>query len=93
MDTDIAVSEALSSSTAAGTATACVECLVSFGMDPTVAAAFAVLLGVLARLLADWLQRRLAERRKASNDDPPDDEPPTGAAPVLTPTLATEATP
>lgn len=90
MDTDMALSEVLSSGTAAGTATACVECLISFGIDPTVAAAFAVVLGVVARLVADWVQRRLAERRKRSHDQPPDDEPPTGASPVLNPTFATE---
>jgi len=81
MDASIAASEAVSSTTAAGTATACVECLVSYGMDPTVAAAVAVLLGVFARLFVDWAQRRLAAR--SDDDGPPDDEPPTGASPAL----------
>lgn len=74
MDTGIAVSETLSSTAAASTATACVECFVSFGLDPSIAAAAAVVLGVLVRLGADWAQRKLAERRARLHQPSPTPE-------------------
>lgn len=58
-----AFTETLSSTGAAGGATACAECLTSFGVDPMIAGPIAVLVGVGVRLLVDWAQRRLAARK------------------------------
>jgi len=73
-----AAGEAVSSTSAAASATACVDCLVSFGVDPSVAVPLAVVLAVGVRLLVDWAQRRLAARRErlalatSSPKEPPD---------------------
>lgn len=75
--------ETVSSTSALGASTACADCLTTFGVDPLIAGPIAVILGVLVRLLVDWGQRKLAERRLVvapAPVPPPPHEPPRGAA-------------
>lgn len=71
------VHEAIGGTTTAGTAGACAECLVLWGTDPTVAAALAVVLGVVVRVLvvdlAPWLLGWWRRRRAARLEDAPTD--------------------
>lgn len=65
MDPAIPVTETIASGSAFAGAAACSECLTSFGMDPTIAGAAAVLLGVGVRLFADWAIDRYRQWREA----------------------------
>lgn len=54
--------EAVASGTGLVGASACAECLTTWGLDPTIAGAVAVLVGVAARLSIDWYQRWRVQR-------------------------------
>jgi len=62
-----AIDEGIAGGGAAGSASACVECLTQLGLDPQLSAAVAVVLGVLVRLTIDyWREKR---RNKESSDE------------------------
>lgn len=57
-----AIDESIASGGAAGSATACVECLTLVGLDPQMSAALAVVLGVLVRLALDYWREKKREK-------------------------------
>lgn len=73
---NLTFSEALSSTGAVGGATACADCLTTWGADPMIAGPLAVIAGVLVRLAIDWAQRRLAARRAVAEAAPQPSPPP-----------------
>ena len=57
-----AIDESIASGGAAGSATACVECLTQVGLDPQMSAALAVVLGVLVRLALDYWREKKRDK-------------------------------
>lgn len=55
------IDETISSGSAGGSATACVECFAYLGLDPQLAALFAIVLGVLVRLAVDVVREKRRE--------------------------------